>query len=122
MAEIAGRFKGVGDDAAGSVVFLPHQHTHTCADGLYRGWRRIAVQEWLEKYIFREAKTVSREMVRVVAPPRGARDDPVGTTAYADCILQDEIARVTKAAGLRGVLGHTIIQFPVPTRRRRSKR
>ena len=27
--------------------------------------------------------------------------------------FEEEIARVTKAAGLRGVLGQTIIQFPV---------
>jgi 5-methylthioadenosine/S-adenosylhomocysteine deaminase len=37
-----------------------------------------------------------------------------GTTTYADMYyFEDEIARETKAAGLRGVLGQTIIQFPV---------
>ena len=37
-----------------------------------------------------------------------------GTTTYADMYyFQEEIAAVTKAAGLRGVLGQTIIQFPV---------
>jgi 5-methylthioadenosine/S-adenosylhomocysteine deaminase len=37
-----------------------------------------------------------------------------GTTAYADMYyFEEEIARETKAAGLRGVLGQTIIQFPV---------
>jgi 5-methylthioadenosine/S-adenosylhomocysteine deaminase len=37
-----------------------------------------------------------------------------GTTTYADMYyFEEEIARVTKAAGLRAVLGQTIIQFPV---------
>jgi cytosine/adenosine deaminase-related metal-dependent hydrolase len=37
-----------------------------------------------------------------------------GTTTYADMYyFEDEIARETKAAGLRGVLGQTVIQFPV---------
>ena len=38
-----------------------------------------------------------------------------GTTTYADMYyFEEEIARVTKEAGLRAVLGQTIIQFPVP--------
>jgi 5-methylthioadenosine/S-adenosylhomocysteine deaminase len=37
-----------------------------------------------------------------------------GTTTYADMYyFQEEIAEVTRAAGLRGVLGQTVIQFPV---------
>jgi 5-methylthioadenosine/S-adenosylhomocysteine deaminase len=37
-----------------------------------------------------------------------------GTTTYADMYyFEEEIARETKTAGLRGVLGQTIIQFPV---------
>ena len=37
-----------------------------------------------------------------------------GTTTYTDMYyFEEEIATVTKAAGLRGVLGQTIIQFPV---------
>ena len=37
-----------------------------------------------------------------------------GTTTYADMYyFEEEIAAETKAAGLRGVLGQTIIQFPV---------
>src|SRR6185436_1822063 len=38
-----------------------------------------------------------------------------GTTVYADMYyFEEEIARTTKAAGMRGVLGQTIIQVPVP--------
>ena len=37
-----------------------------------------------------------------------------GTTTFADMYyFEDEIAKETKAAGLRGVLGETVIQFPV---------
>ena len=37
-----------------------------------------------------------------------------GTTTYADMYyFEEEIAQATKEAGLRGVLGQTIIQFPV---------
>ena len=37
-----------------------------------------------------------------------------GTTTYADMYyFEEEIAKETKAAGLRGVLGETVIQFPV---------
>ena len=37
-----------------------------------------------------------------------------GTTTFTDMYyFEEEIARVTKTAGLRGVLGQTIIQFPV---------
>jgi 5-methylthioadenosine/S-adenosylhomocysteine deaminase len=37
-----------------------------------------------------------------------------GTTTYADMYyFEEEVARVTKAAGIRGVLGQTVIEFPV---------
>jgi 5-methylthioadenosine/S-adenosylhomocysteine deaminase len=37
-----------------------------------------------------------------------------GTTTYADMYyFEEEVARETKAAGLRGVLGQTVIRFPV---------
>jgi len=38
-----------------------------------------------------------------------------GTTTYADMYyFEDAIARETKAAGIRGVLGETILDFPTP--------
>ena len=37
-----------------------------------------------------------------------------GTTTFADMYyFEEEIAKATSEAGLRGVLGQTIIQFPV---------
>src|SRR5512142_1989562 len=38
-----------------------------------------------------------------------------GTTTYADMYyFESDIARETKAAGLRGVLGETVLDFPAP--------
>ena len=75
----------------------------------------LTLQEWLEKYIFpAEAKNVTAEFVRwgtrlaVWEMLRG------GTTTYADMYYFEEvIAEETKRAGMRGVLGETIIKFPV---------
>src|SRR6266516_7837910 len=105
-------------NAADSVVSPGLINTHTHAPMvMYRGLADdLPLQEWLTKYIFpAEAKTVSREMVRVGTRLAAVEMIESGTTAYADMYyFEEEIGRVTKAAGLRGVLGETIIQFPVP--------
>jgi 5-methylthioadenosine/S-adenosylhomocysteine deaminase len=117
--EIAARFVGAERiDATGSVVIpgLINAHTHVPMV-MYRGLADdLRLQDWLEKYIFpAEAKTVSREMVRVGARLAALEMIQSGTTAFADMYyFEEEIARATKAAGLRGVLGQTVIQFPVP--------
>jgi len=42
-------------------------------------------------------------------------DDPLGHTTFADMYYyESDIARETKAAGLRAVLGQTLIDFPAP--------
>jgi 5-methylthioadenosine/S-adenosylhomocysteine deaminase len=118
-ADVAARFRGAEEiNATGSVVIPGLINTHTHAPMvLYRGLADdLPLQEWLEKYIFpAEAKTVSREMVRVGTRLAAAEMIESGTTTYVDMYyFEEEIARATKAAGLRGVLGQTIIQFPVP--------
>jgi 5-methylthioadenosine/S-adenosylhomocysteine deaminase len=117
-ADIAARFTAADQiDAAGAVVIPGLINTHTHAPMvLYRGLADdLPLEEWLQKYIFpAEAKTVSREMVRVGTRLAVLEMIQSGTTAYADMYyFEEEIARVTKAAGMRGVLGQTIIQFPV---------
>jgi 5-methylthioadenosine/S-adenosylhomocysteine deaminase len=117
-ADIAARFKASQQiDARGSVVIPGLINTHTHAPMvLYRGLADdLPLQEWLEKYIFpAEAKTVSREMVQIGTRLAVLEMIQSGTTAYADMYyFEEEMARVTKAAGLRGVLGQTVIQFPV---------
>src|SRR6478672_9903191 len=104
-------------DAAGQVVMPGLVNTHTHAPMvLYRGLADdLALMDWLQKYIFpAEAKTVSPEFVRVGTRLAALEMIESGTTTYTDMYyFEDEIARATKAAGLRGVLGETVIQFPV---------
>jgi 5-methylthioadenosine/S-adenosylhomocysteine deaminase len=105
-------------DAAGSVVMPGLINTHTHAPMvMFRGLADdLALMDWLQKYIFpAEAKTVSADFVRAGTRLAALEMIQSGTTTYADMYyFEEEIARVTKAAGLRGVLGETIIQFPVP--------
>jgi 5-methylthioadenosine/S-adenosylhomocysteine deaminase len=118
-AAIAAAYRGRETlDAAGAVVMPGLINTHTHAPmTLFRGLADdLALMEWLQKYIFpAEAKTVSPEFVRAGTRLAALEMIRSGTTAYADMYyFEEEIARVTRAAGLRGVLGETIIQFPVP--------
>jgi 5-methylthioadenosine/S-adenosylhomocysteine deaminase len=117
-ADIAARFKAAEQiNTVGSIVIPGLINTHGHAPMvLYRGIADdLRLQEWLEKYIFpAEAKTVSREMVRAGTRLAALEMIQSGTTAHADMYyFEEEIARVTKAAGMRGVLGQTVIQFPV---------
>ena len=93
---------------------LINTHTHAPMV-LFRGLADdLALMDWLQKYIFpAEAKTVSPEFVRVGTRLAALEMIESGTTTYADMYyFEDEIARATNAAGLRGVLGQTVIQFP----------
>ena len=121
-ADVTARFRGRDTlDARGQIVLPGLINTHTHAPMvLYRGLADdLALSEWLEKYIFpAEAKTVSPEFVRAGTRLAALEMIQSGTTTYADMYyFEEEIARETKAAGLRGVLGQTVIQFPVPDAR-----
>jgi 5-methylthioadenosine/S-adenosylhomocysteine deaminase len=104
-------------DAAGQVVMPGLINTHTHAPMvLFRGLADdLALMDWLTKYIFpAEAKTVSPEFVRAGTRLAALEMIQSGTTTYTDMYyFEEEIAKETKAAGLRGVLGQTVIQFPV---------
>jgi 5-methylthioadenosine/S-adenosylhomocysteine deaminase len=104
-------------DARGQVVLPGLINTHTHAPMvMYRGLADdLALMDWLQKYIFpAEARTVSPEFVRIGTRLAALEMIESGTTTFADMYyFEEEIAKATRDAGLRGVLGETIIQFPV---------
>ena len=115
---IGGRYRAAQTISAPEQIILPgliNTHTHAPMV-MYRGLADdLALMEWLNKYIFpAEAKTVSPEMVRVGTRLAALEMIESGTTTYVDMYyFEEEIARATREAGLRGVLGQTVIQFPV---------
>ena len=117
-AAIAARYRSADTiDATGKVVMpgLINTHTHA-AMVMFRGLGNdLNLMDWLQKYIFpAEAKTVSPEFVRVGTRLALLEMIQSGTTTFADMYyFEEEVAKVTKAAGMRGVLGQTVIEFPV---------
>jgi 5-methylthioadenosine/S-adenosylhomocysteine deaminase len=115
---IAAKYRAAQTIAARDDIVLPglvNTHTHAPMV-MYRGLADdLALMEWLNKYIFpAEAKTVSPEMVRIGTRLAALEMIESGTTTYTDMYyFEEEIAKATRDAGLRGVLGNTIIQFPV---------
>lgn len=105
-------------EARGKLVLpgLINGHTHVPMT-LFRGLKDdVALNEWLRKFIFpAEAKNVNEEFVRWGTRLAMAEMIRGGTTTFADMYyFEDAVAEETKAAGLRGVLGETWIDFPVP--------
>lgn len=105
-------------DAHGGLL-LPgfiNGHTHVPMT-LFRGLHDdVTLQDWLYKYIFpAEAKNVNEEFVRWGARLAAAEQIRGGVTTFADMYyFEDAIAEETKAAGMRGILGETFIDFPAP--------
>ena len=105
-------------DAKGKLV-LPgfiNGHTHVPMT-LFRGLHDdVTLNDWLYKYIFpAEAKNVNEEFVRWGTRLAAAEQIRGGVTTFADMYyFEDAVAEETKAAGMRGVLGETFIDFPAP--------
>ena len=105
-------------NAAGKAVVpgLINTHTHVPM-ALFRGIADdMDLQEWLTKFIFpAEAKNVNEAFVRAGTRLGLAEMIKGGTTTYCDMYyFEDVIADETKRAGMRGVLGETILDFPAP--------
>jgi 5-methylthioadenosine/S-adenosylhomocysteine deaminase len=105
-------------DARGGLILpgLINAHTHMSMS-LFRGLADdLSLDDWLNKYIFPvEHRYVTRDFVTwstrlsLLEMLRG------GTTTVADMYyFEEEVAEATKAAGMRGVLGETLIGFPSP--------
>lgn len=117
-ADITRDFRGVRlVEAQGRAVIpgLINGHTHVPMS-LFRGLGDdLDLNDWLTKYIFpAEAKNVTEEFVRAGTQLGLAEMIRGGTTTYCDMYyFEDAIADETARAGVRAVLGETVIDFPV---------
>lgn len=118
-SEIDGKYTAKTVIRAGGHAVLPgfvNAHTHA-AMVLFRG---IAddreLMDWLTNFIFpAEAKNVDREFVKWGTRLAAAEMIRSGTTTFGDMYyFESDVAREAKAAGLRGVLAQTFIDFPAP--------
>jgi len=112
-------------DVTGKLI-LPgfiNGHTHVPMT-LFRGLHDdVTLADWLYKYIFpAEAKNVNAEFVRWGTRLAAAEQIRGGVTTFADMYyFEDAVAEETKAAGMRGVLGETLIDFPAPDNKTRAE-
>ncbi len=117
--EIAAKYRAKQTINATGKVIIPgliNTHTHVPM-ALFRGIADdMDLQEWLTKFIFpAEAKNVDEAFVRAGTRLGLAEMIKGGTTTYCDMYyFEDAIADETKKAGMRGVLGETVIDFPAP--------
>ena len=91
-------------------------HTHA-AMNLYRGVADDRVlEEWLRDYIFPlEAKLTTADLVYWGTKLAALEMILGGTTTFTDMYyFEDEVARAASEAGLRAVVGQTILDFPAP--------
>ena len=118
-AEIDKRFQPSSVSIGPTRFSLPgliNTHTHAPMS-LFRGIADdMRLQDWLEKFIFpAEAKNVTPEFVRWGTRLACLEMLLSGTTTYTDMYYFEEVvAEATKECGMRGVLGETMIGFPVP--------
>ncbi len=117
-SEISGDYEATTVIASEGAVMpgFVNAHTHVPMT-LFRG---IAddrdLMDWLQNYIFpAEAKNVTADFVKWGTRLAAAEMIESGTTTFADMYyFESDLARETKKAGLRGVLGETVLDFPVP--------
>jgi len=118
-SEIEAKYQARQTINATNHVILPgfiNGHTHVPMT-LFRGIHDdVTLNDWLYKYIFpAEAKNVTEEFVRWGTRLAAAEQIRSGVTTFADMYyFEDAVAEETKAAGMRGVLGETFIDFPAP--------
>jgi 5-methylthioadenosine/S-adenosylhomocysteine deaminase len=118
-SEIEAKYQARQTINATNHLILPgfiNGHTHVPMT-LFRGIHDdVTLNDWLYKYIFpAEAKNVTEEFVRWGTRLAAAEQIRSGVTTFADMYyFEDAVAEETKAAGMRGVLGETFIDFPAP--------
>ena len=104
-------------DAQGGLILpgLINSHTHA-AMSLFRGLADdLPLMEWLQNYIFPVEGKMDANFVRVGTFLACAEMILSGTTTFCDMYLfEEEVARAAKGAGMRGVVGEVIYDFPSP--------
>jgi 5-methylthioadenosine/S-adenosylhomocysteine deaminase len=119
LAEVAAKYTAARTiDARGRIVMpgLINTHTHVPMV-MFRGIADdLVLMDWLQKYIFpAEAKNVDEQFVRWGTRLGCLEMIRGGTTTYVDMYyFEDAIADETARAGMRAVLGETLIDFPAP--------
>lgn len=119
QAEVAQRFTAAHTlDKPDALVAPGLIDTHTHAPmSLFRAFaddKRL--QDWLTHYVFpAESKNVSAEFVRWGTRLACLEMVLAGITTYTDMYYFEDVeAETAKEAGVRGVLGQSIIGFPAP--------
>ncbi len=118
-AEVAAKYTAARTiDARGRIVMpgLINTHTHVPMV-MFRGIADdLVLMDWLQKYIFpAEAKNVDEQFVRWGTRLGCLEMIRGGITTYVDMYyFEDAIADETARAGMRAVLGETLIDFPAP--------
>jgi len=117
-AAIAARYSSANVINASGQLIMPgliNTHGHA-AMVLFRGLGSdLALQDWLNKYIFpAEGKLVSPEFVRVGTKLAALEMIASGTTTFTDMYyFEDDVAAAVRESGMRAVLGQSVIDFPV---------
>lgn len=119
QSDIRRDFNGKTSLHAGGKAVIPgliNTHTHIPMT-VFRGIADdLDLNDWLTKYIFpAEGKNVDENLVRIGTRLGLAELIRGGTTTFCDMYyFEDAIADETAKAGVRGVLGETLIDFPAP--------
>ena len=119
VAEITGRFRGIREMDLGGHLVLPglvNTHTHA-AMSCFRGLADdLPLSEWLHHVIFpAEAAHVNADLVYWGTLLAAAEMLLNGITTFCDGYFFEEYAvRAALDAGIRGVLGQGILDFPCP--------
>lgn len=105
-------------DARGKLILPGFINGHTHAPmTLLRGLKDdVTLDVWLKDFIFpAEAKNVTEDFSRWGTRLAAAEMIKSGVTTFVDMYyFEDAIAEETKAAGMRGILGESWLDFPVP--------
>ncbi|MGD8330024.1 MAG: amidohydrolase [Acidobacteriota bacterium] len=118
--EVANRYEGRRTiRAAAHDIVMPglvNGHNHAAMTLLRGVADDMRLMDWLENYIFpAEGALVDPEFVRTGTRLAALEMIRGGTTTFVDMYyFEDDVAREVRDAGLRGVLGETILDMSTP--------